>query len=70
MVILKVSEMLEKRGVTPYRLAKATGLSLTTAYKLAAPDGRFERLEARTIDALCVFFDCQPGAFIKYKKGA
>jgi DNA-binding Xre family transcriptional regulator len=70
MVRLNVAKLLKQRGVTPYRLAKATGMSLTTAYKLAAPDGRFERLEARTIDMLCEFLNCQPGDFISYRKGA
>lgn len=67
---LTVRKLLKDRGITRYRLAKETGLSLSTVYKLAATDGRFERLEAKTIDALCAFFDCQPGAFITYKKGA
>lgn len=67
---LGIAKLLKDRGITRYRFAKMTGLSLTTAYKLASRDGRFERLEARTIDAVCEALDCQPGDFITYRKGA
>ena len=64
MVRLNLVAMLRRRGMTRYALAKATGLSLTTVYRLARPDGTFRRLEAATIDALCAALDCGPGELL------
>jgi DNA-binding Xre family transcriptional regulator len=65
MVTLRVAEHLRRRGWTAYRLAKEAGFSITLAYRLARPDGRFKRLDHRTIDQLCAAFQCQPGELLK-----
>ena len=70
MVRLEVARLLKARKMTAYRLAKLTGLSLATAYRLADPSGKFDRLEANTIDALCRALECTPGELLTYRKGA
>lgn len=66
MVRLRVAELLKARGETAYALAKGAGLTLPRAYRLARPDGRFERIEADALDVLCRYFDVQPGDLLEY----
>ncbi len=66
MVRLRVRQQLKKRGWTAYRLAKESGLSMTLAYRLARPGGRFGRLDRKTLDRLCTVFQCQPGDLLEW----
>jgi DNA-binding Xre family transcriptional regulator len=66
MVHLPVAELLKARGETAYMLSKGTGLTLTRAYRLARADGRFERIEAEALDALCAYFGVQPGELLEH----
>jgi DNA-binding Xre family transcriptional regulator len=59
MVRLRLAQLLKQRKMTAYRLAKTTGLSLPTVYKLTKPSGEFTRLEADTIDKLCAALACK-----------
>jgi DNA-binding Xre family transcriptional regulator len=45
--------------MSPYALAKATGLSLATVYRLT--NNQSQRVELETIDKLCGALKCQPG---------
>lgn len=66
MVRLRVADLLEARGETAYGLAKGAGLTLPRAYRLARADGRFERIEAESLEALCRYFGVQPGDLLVY----
>lgn len=61
---LNLSKLLKERGWTRYRLAKESGISLPTIYRLARVDGKFARLESGTIDALCEALGVSPGELI------
>lgn len=61
MLRLRVVELLKQRGWTRYRLAKESGLTLNQAYRVARPDGRFTRLERKTLERLCRAFGVEPG---------
>jgi DNA-binding Xre family transcriptional regulator len=69
MVRLKVAELLESRGETAYALAQGAGLTLPRAYRLARAGGRFQRIEAEALDALCRYFGVQPGELLEYASG-
>jgi DNA-binding Xre family transcriptional regulator len=69
MVRLRVAELLESRGETAYGLAQGAGLTLPRAYRLAREDGRFQRIEAEALDALCRYFQVQPGQLLEYVGG-
>ncbi|HXE58500.1 MAG TPA: helix-turn-helix transcriptional regulator [Gemmatimonadales bacterium] len=64
---LRVQELLRARGMTPYRLAKASGgrISLSSAYRLARADGRFSCIRASVLEALCDIFSVGPGDVIE-----
>jgi DNA-binding Xre family transcriptional regulator len=47
--------------MTPYALAKASGLAFGTVYRMCRKDGRFGRIEAKTLDKICAVLDCEPG---------
>jgi DNA-binding Xre family transcriptional regulator len=66
MVKLKVAALLKERGLTAYQLAKETDLTEPRAYRLAAEDGAFERLEHDAINELCAYFGVQPGELLEY----
>ncbi len=50
-IVVMIGDILKERGITPSRLAKQTGLSRPTCYKLM--DGDIKRIEFRTLALLC-----------------
>ena len=50
-VVVMIGDVCKERGITPSRLAKATGLSRPTCYKLM--DGDIKRIEFLTLGLLC-----------------
>lgn len=58
---LRIGQLLEKRGLTAYQLAKLSEGRITrsTAYRLA--NGEVERVSSATVAALCEVLKCKPG---------
>ena len=63
-----LQDELEARGLSAYGLAKFTGLSLNTIYRLTRPNGRFSLIRADTIERLCGALRVTPGELFEYKK--
>jgi putative transcriptional regulator len=61
-----LAAILERKGWTPYRLARVTGLTVPTAYRLADPEVQFGRFTADTLDRLCAALDVQPGELLEW----
>ena len=61
-----LAAILERKGWTPYRLARVTGLTVPTAYRLADPEGQFGRFSADTLDRRCAALDLQPGELLEW----
>jgi DNA-binding Xre family transcriptional regulator len=68
-VRLRVRQLLEARAVSPYALAKFTGLSLNTIYRLTRPSARFRLIRADTIERLCGALRVTPGDLFEYGTG-
>ena len=66
MIRFHLARILERKGWTPYRLARETGLTVPTAYRLADPALRFGRFTADTLDRLCAALDVQPGELLEW----
>jgi putative transcriptional regulator len=66
MIQFRLSEVLQQKGWTPYRLSQATGLTVPTAYRLADPEQRFGRFTADTLDRLCRALEVQPGDLLAW----
>lgn len=66
MIRFRLSEVLESKGWTPYRLAQATGLTVPTAYRLADSELRFGRFTTDTLDRLCEALEVQPGDLLEW----
>lgn len=62
-IINTLDELLKARGVTAYRAAKDLGVTNMFFTRLKRPN---TVVSARNMAKLCVYFDCQPGDFIKY----
>ena len=58
---LRIGDLLERRGLTAYQLAKLSNgrISKSTAYRLA--NGEVDRLSSTTVAALCDVLKCKPG---------
>jgi len=61
-----LARILQRRGWSPYRLARVTGLTVPTAYRLADPELRFGRFTADTLDRLCSTLGVQPGDLLEW----
>ena len=49
---LRIPELLDARGWTTYRLAKASGISLSAAYRLVDKRGALKTFPAKLLEAL------------------
>ena len=65
---LRLRQLLEARGLSAYGLAKFTGLSLNTIYRLTRPSGRFSLIRADTIERLCGALRATPSELFEYKR--
>ncbi len=66
MVVLQVHEIMKARNITAYALGKGARISYPTAWRLSRKGGEFRRLNADTLNALCEFFEVQPGALLRW----
>ena len=67
---MQLRQLLKTRAVSPYGLAKFTGLSLNTIYRLTRPNGRFGLIRADTIERLCGALRVTPSELFQYEKPA
>ena len=58
----KLSDMLKAKGITSYTVRKS-GLIGQATWKKIQDGGH---IDTRTINALCMLLDCQPGVFLEY----
>jgi DNA-binding Xre family transcriptional regulator len=66
MVRLRIHQIMQARHISAYALSKGTNLSYPSAYRLSRTGGVFGRMHAETLDALCGFFNLQPGRLIEW----
>jgi DNA-binding Xre family transcriptional regulator len=66
MVRLRIHEIMKARHITAYALSKGAHLSYPSAWRLSRQEGQFRRLHADTLNALCEFFELQPGALMEW----
>jgi len=60
---IRVDELLEERGRTFYWLAKETGISHTTLWRLKK--GRSVGINFATLERICQMLNCQPGDVLR-----
>lgn len=60
---LRLPELLESRGLTPYAFAKALNgrVAESTAYRLVEKRGKLASFDAALLEALCDVLGCKPG---------
>ena len=63
MIEIRIDELLEARGRTFYWLAKETGISHTTLWRLKK--GRAVGINFPTLEQICRTLSCQPGDVLK-----
>ncbi|MDT4955103.1 MAG: putative transcriptional regulator [Acidobacteriota bacterium] len=63
MVEIRVDELLEEHGRTFYWLAKETGISHTTLWRLKK--GKALGINFDTLEKICQGLNCQPGDVLK-----
>jgi len=64
---VRINELLKRRGLTPYALAKASGgrVSLTMVYRLLRIHGRFTTIKTDVLDGLCDVLNVEPGELLE-----
>ena len=67
MVEVRVDSLLESRGRTFYWLAKETGISHTTLWRLKK--GKALGINFITLEKICQALDCQPGDVLRLAAG-
>ena len=65
MIEIKVDEVLETRGRSFYWLAKVTGISHTTLWRLKK--GKALGINFETLEKMCEALKCQPGDVLAHK---
>ena len=63
MIKVRVSELLQQRGRTFYWLAKQTGISHTTLWRLKKAKAYGITLD--TLEKICQALNCQPGELLR-----
>lgn len=63
MIEIRVDELLEAEGRTFYWLAKETGISHTTLWRLKK--GRALGINFETLEKICSALECQPGDVLR-----
>ncbi len=63
MIEIQVDELLKDRGKSFYWLAKETGISYTTLWRLKK--GKAQGINFSTLIKICTMLDCQPGDMLK-----
>ena len=63
MIEIRIDALLEERGRTFYWLAKETGISHTTLWRLKK--GRAVGINFPTLEQICRTLGCQPGDVLK-----
>jgi len=66
-VRLRIPELLEEKGVTPYHLARLSGgrISLSAAYRYVRMHGRVKSFDGQVLEAMCDVLDCEPGELLE-----
>lgn len=67
---LRLRKILRDRGITGYAFSKYSGLSMNTIYRLTRPNGRFELIQADTLERLCGALRITPEELFEYVKPA
>lgn len=64
---VRIPELLEERGLTPYSLAMKSGsrISLSAAHRLARAQGRVKLFSADLLEALCDVLEVDPGELLE-----
>ena len=63
MIEIRIDQLLEERGRTFYWLAKETGISHTTLWRLKK--GRAVGINFPTLEQICRTLSCQPGDVLR-----
>jgi putative transcriptional regulator len=66
MIEVRVDELLEAHGRSFYWLAKETGISHTTLWRLKK--GKALGINFETLEKICLGLDCQPGDVLRLAK--
>jgi putative transcriptional regulator len=63
-IIIKLDEVLEKKGMTSVALAQRIGI--TTANLSILKTGKAKAIRFTTLEAICEALDCEPGDILTY----
>jgi len=62
----RLDEVLRSRGITAYRLAKDTGMALSTVYRMTSGRRRPGAVDWSTLERICEYLDVEPGELLEW----
>lgn len=65
-ITFKIDEVLKRREHSLYWLARTTGISYTTLWRLTK--ARAAGVNFATLEKMCVALDCQPGDLMDFER--
>lgn len=67
---IRIPELLEERGLTPYHLAQQSGgrISQRIAYRYVQLGGRVKYFDAKIMDALCDVLEVEPNELFERER--
>jgi DNA-binding Xre family transcriptional regulator len=66
MFIVTLQEMMDKRGVSIYRLAMDTRIAPTTLYRMIENRGEQESIDLLVLSKLCTRLECTPNDLLRH----
>jgi putative transcriptional regulator len=64
LIEVRIDDLLEERGLTFYWLAKETGISHSTLWRLKK--GKSMGINFATLERICSLLSCQPGDVLRF----
>lgn len=68
MIVLKLDEVMRKRGMSLGDLAEQVGITNVNMSRIKT--GKVKAIRFSTLDAICRVLECEPGDVIKYEEDA
>ena len=66
MIVLKLDEVMRKRGMSLGDLAEQVGITNVNMSRIKT--GKVKAIRFSTLDAICRVLECEPGDVIKYEE--
>lgn len=65
-MVLKLKDIMDKKGITMYKMSKDTGIAQSTLSKIY--NQKTTRIDFDTLDKICEYLNCEPSDILSVKR--